>query len=145
VEGQEFLYKAIEEQVEDGLDVIQHLSRTTLVPIKKFPAVVIEDEPYDFTQELGGSEIVTKVENCNLFIIIKSVNTNELSEAKYLDGKQRLEKLTLDTMAVILERVPTYNKIGSLKFGRGEMFDGIISSIPVMYNIIPVELIIIAN
>lgn len=146
MEGQEFLISTIQELVPDveTEDTIKHVSRTTMIQVSNFPAVFAEEEPYDYNQELGSNDIITKKENYNLVIVIKSVNVNEMTEDNFTTVKEKLKTLTDDIIAAILEKIPTYNNIANLRLGRGEVFDGVISSIPVMWNVIPVEILIVA-
>ena len=145
MEGQEFLYQAVNELIgsEESENTIQHLSRTSMIEPRKFPAVIIEDEPYNWNQEVGQNNIIVRKQNFSLAVIIMSHNINDITEDKYLADKNTLENLTKEIVSGILERVSTYDKIANLEFGTGEIFDGKISSVPVMWNMIPVKITLV--
>lgn len=145
MDGQEFLISTIQELVPDieTADSIKSVSRTTLIEVSNFPAVFAEEEPYDYNQELGSNEVITRKENYNLIIVVNSININDLTEDGYKTVKGKLQTLTNEIIAALLNKIPTYNKIANLRLGRGESFDGKISSIPVMWNVIPVEILLV--
>jgi len=145
MDGQEFLISTIEELIPDTetADSLKSVSRTTMIEVSNFPAVFAEEEPYDYNQELGTNQIITRKENYNLIIVVNSVNINELTETDYMTVKGKLKTLTDEIIAAILGKMQTYNGIANLRFGRGESFDGQISSIPVMWNVIPVEILLV--
>lgn len=145
MEGQEFLYSSIYAKLEpnETLESIKHLSRTTLIEAPDYPAIFVEEEPYDFSQEVSKNEIVVRRYNCSLAIVVQSNNVNELTEAQYKITKDLLDEKTKEVIAVILEAAPLFDKLSNIKFGRGEVFDGVISSVPVMWNLIPVEITMI--
>lgn len=145
MQGQEFLIEVIQDLIPDTEtpDSIKHLSRTTLIEAAGFPAVFAEEEPYDFNQDIGQNDVITRKENCNLIIVVESVNVNEMTEATFLAAKEKLKELTDTIIAKILEKVPTFSKIANLRLGRGEIYDGTINATPVMWNLIPVEIILV--
>ena len=145
MQGQEFLIQAITESIppEETPDTIKHLSRTSLIQIGAYPAVIVEEEPYDFNQDTGHSDILLRKEKCSLAIIVESVNVNEMTEATYTVVKGKLKDLTDDVIAAILEKVPNFNKVSNIRLGTGEVYDGVIGSVPVMWNLIPVEVILV--
>ena len=145
MEGQEFLYNAIKAKMDpdESLDSIKFISRTTLRETEVYPAVFVEEEPFDFNQTTGQGGVVVKTYNCNLIILVESNNINELTEDQYKDTKDLLDDKTKEVIVVILEAAQTFDKLGNLKLGRGEVYDGVISSTPVMWNMIPVELTLV--
>lgn len=145
MQGQEFLIQAIQDIIpdEETVDSIKHLSRTSLIEIPAYPAVIVEEEPYDFSQDTGHSDILYRKEKCNIAIIIESTNVNELTESLYMVTKNKINILTNEVLAAVLEKVPNFNKVANLKFGTGEVYDGVIGSVPVMWNVIPVEVILV--
>lgn len=145
MQGQEFLISAIQDIIpeDETIDSIKHLSRTSLIEIPAYPAVIVEEEPYDFSQDTGHSDIIYRKEKCNIAIIIESTNVNELTENLYTVTKNKLNEITNEVLAAVLEKVPNYNKVANLKLGTGEPFDGVIGSVPVMWNVIPVEVILV--
>jgi hypothetical protein len=145
MQGQEFLIQAIQDIIPDNetVDSIKHLSRTSLIEIPAYPAVLVEEEPYDFNQDTGHSDILYRKEKCNLAVIIESTNVNELTEIAYTTTKEKLKLITDEVIAAILEKVPNFNKVANLRLGTGEVYDGVIGSVPVMWNVIPVEVILV--
>lgn len=142
MQGQEFLITAITDIIPDieTVDSIKHLSRTSLIEIPDYPAVIVEEEPYDFNQDVGQNAIVYKTEKCSLAIIVRSINVNDMTENTYKAKKDKLKEVTDEVIAAILEKVPNYNNVARVGFGTGEVFDGVIKAVPVMWNLIPVTI-----
>lgn len=144
MQGQDFLIDAIEDSIpeDETPDTIKHLSRTTMLEAKLFPAVFVEAEPYDYNQDTGQNDILMITEKYNLIMVVESVNMNKMTENDYKNVIIKLDELTDNVIVAIMERVPNISKIANLKLGTGESFDGTISSVPVMWRIIPVTLIL---
>lgn len=145
MEAQEFLISSIQDIIPpaETPDSIKHLSRTDLIEIQNYPAVIVTEEPYDYNQETGQNAIITRRQNCNVSIVVQSVNVNEMTEDSYKFVKGKLKILTDDVIAAILGKVPTEDKISNVRFGRAEVFDGKIKAVPVMWNLLPVEIILV--
>lgn len=145
--GQDFLIESVEELIDinETEDSLKAVSRSSLIPVTNFPSVIIEDNGFDYSQETGKDDILTRKEGYNIAVIVKSVNTNELTEVKYKDVTKKIDDLSENVVAKIIDKAQTHEKISNIKFGRGEKFDGTISSVPVMWNMIPVEVIMVSN
>lgn len=145
--GQDFLVSAITELIpnDESEDSVKKVSRTSLIEVTEFPTIIVEDAGYDYNQEVSSSDVILRKENYNIAIIVKSVNPNELNENKYKAIIDKLDELSDDTISKILEKSHEHEKISNLRLGRGEKFDGTIASIPVMWNMIPVEIILVSN
>lgn len=145
--GQDFLVDALEELIpnNESEDSLKKVSRTSLIPVDNFPTVIIEEDGYDFSQETGKGDVLIRKESYNIAVVVKGKNINELSESSYKNVADKLDILSDDVIAKILEKAQSEEKVANVRFGRGEKFDGTISSVPVMWNMIPAEITMVSN
>ena len=118
------------------LDFINYISRTTLFPPKLYPAVIIDEEPFNFGQG-DSAEVYGSSQECTLYLLIECKNLNVMTEEEYKTYKQDLNtkiKQILDKLTV---------KIRGINFGRGENYMTLIEGNPVMTMIVPIKALII--
>lgn len=91
---QEKIIKAINDNRLDGdgnvnpdaeLGFIQSVLSTSLLKVENFPAVIVEDEAFDFSETDNG--VIGENQACTVYLITESKNVNELTDEDYCTAK----------------------------------------------------------
>ncbi len=138
--GQEYIIKALQDAKDEGaLGWIEHLSRTSILPIKKFPAVVCESQPFDYSHAASNAPQSSQSEAYEVGVFTEAKNTNEMTEEQYKDFQDDLMNKCNDVIGELATRARDANKIASVSFEKGEIDFVMIESVPVLMNQISVK------
>ncbi|MBX7047230.1 MAG: hypothetical protein K1X86_15475 [Ignavibacteria bacterium] len=140
MKGHDFLLSSIEGETGEGgrLEFVKRVLSSSLFKIKEFPAVIVEEDQYDYGQLSGGGEIIMYQEPYNLAVIIKSENMNEFTDMKRRELKGILDGYVEGVLNVILDAANTADGIGEVRFGKSESYDLKIGTSPAINVIVPV-------
>jgi len=133
MELQEKIIKAIEDNDTEGMDLdfVKYFSRTSLFPPKDYPAVIVDEEPFDFGQANGG--VFGEVQECTIYLLTEVKNLNEMDESDYKGYKEE----SYAKMKILRDKI--YDEVGNIEFGRGDNYMTTIESVPVMCVVVPVK------
>jgi len=138
--GQDFLLSAIEAETGEGkqLDFVKQVLSTSLLKVKDYTCIIIEEDDYDYGQLSGGSQILQSIEPYFLSVVIKSSNTNALTDETRRELKSTLDEQTEKVLLVIIDAKEDANGIADVSFGKAKPYDIKIGASPAMEIIIPV-------
>lgn len=147
---QEAIYAAVKKYEAEGepLNWVKHLSRTSVINIADYPAVIIEEQDFDYSQAVAGK---TQRQECVIAVVIACDGQNDLTEDAYLSVKTDLEGKVSDTETGLVpiiynELRHTANGISEPDFGKGDQYPSIIGDKSVLVAMIPVSaLVLISN
>lgn len=105
------------------LGFIKQLSRTSLLKVVEFPAVIVEDESFDFSDTDNG--VIGENQACTVYLITESKNVNELTEDEYAESKA-------DARAKMREIVNIVGGNTTVTFGRADIQLTLIDGNPMM-------------
>jgi len=119
-----------------GLDFIKYVSRTQLIVPTAYPAVIIDEEPFNFGQG-DCATIYGSTQECTMYLLIECKNLDVMTEEEiknYKDDLYTKTKQIIDKLIV---------KIRGINFGRGENYMTMIEANPCMQMILPIKALII--
>lgn len=136
--GKEILYKVVADLVEDEeITWIKHLSGIGRKKFADYPAVLIEE----LKPELKYGEMIDhRTDKLAMTVIIRGLNDNDLDETKYLDAEKDLRRKSEELIKKVYEGYGDYEGTIKMTFGEATTDDFIVSSDPVMFCVIPVDL-----
>lgn len=114
---QEFLIEVTEENKD--LWLVQHVAETDHLQVKEFPAIVILEDPFDFSEQGVYSQSGTAEQSCTVFIMLKQVGENDLTREKFTQVRDQLNALTTKFVNAAITAVRSANGIANIKFEKG--------------------------
>lgn len=140
--GQEYIIKVLQDAIdEETLGWIKHLSRTSTLPIKEFPAVIAESQPFDYSQAASNAPQSSQSEAYEVGVFIEAKNLNDISEDEYKVFQDDLKNKSDEVIGELAVKAKTFNKIASVSFEKGEIDFVVINATPVLMNQISVKVV----
>lgn len=142
MKGHQVIYGILKDATAEGeaLDWCNYFSGSELLKIQGYPAIIVEEEPFDWNQSISTESVVINTYEMTVFVIVERMNTNEMSEENVLASREDLQAKVSELVRVLLEKIGETPKVVNLALGRSEIDYATISSKPVMVATLPVSL-----
>ena len=109
-----FLYDTL---IHDDFEWSGSIQRQTILPIDSFPAIVIEEQPFDYNQFIQSDVVTDATERFIIFVIVETGSTSEITDAQYYAFRNTCKGYADDVVSEIITKSIPQNDLANVKFG----------------------------
>lgn len=123
-----------------SIDFVSYVSGTSRIPVKDYPAVVVEEED-GFSFEQCGAEIKPVIEDqeCTLFYLKRGFNEDEMQEDVYMAFRAEMKGEARIIAEKVFERLSRTNGVANIEIGKENNYNTKINSEPVEVSAITIK------
>lgn len=98
---------------------IKHIAETDQLQIKEFPAIVITEDPYDYSEQGVFAAPGSMIQSCTVFVILLQKGANDLTRAAFVEVRDQLADITLKYVKACKDAMRSANGIANISFDKG--------------------------
>lgn len=135
--GKEILYRIVKDAIDDGkITWCKHFSGVVRMRFADYPVILVDDLKPD---PAIGEMLEYKIDELSITVLVRGLNDNDLTEIDYLNLERDLKDKCKELVKVIFENIKEYPDVLYADFKKATINDFIISSLPVIACMIPVD------